>query len=110
MLPVDPDCFERNLAGAINPLMADPAAREAMGRAGRRRAVEQFSWSAIAEATVRAFPDPRLAPARGLQRPPAAGAVVGDDLPEHRQQGRAVDRLALADGDRARRLVVVAAR
>lgn len=55
MLPVDPDRFERNLAGAINALMADPAAREAMGRAGRRRAVERFSWSAIAEATVELY-------------------------------------------------------
>ncbi|HET7686211.1 MAG TPA: glycogen synthase, partial [Candidatus Limnocylindria bacterium] len=33
MRPVDADRFERNLAGAINALMADPAAREAMGRA-----------------------------------------------------------------------------
>jgi glycogen synthase len=52
MSPVDPDRFERNLAGAINALMADPAAREAMGRAARRRAVERFGWSAIAAATV----------------------------------------------------------
>lgn len=52
MSPVDPDRFELNLAGAINALMADPAAREAMGRAGRRRAVERFGWTAIAQATV----------------------------------------------------------
>jgi starch synthase len=48
MSPVDPDRFERGLAAGINALMADPAAREAMGRAGRRRAVEHFGWSAIA--------------------------------------------------------------
>jgi len=52
MSPVDPDRFELNLAGAINALMADPAAREAMGRAGRRRAVDRFGWDAIAAATV----------------------------------------------------------
>ncbi|MGZ8475879.1 MAG: glycogen synthase [Candidatus Limnocylindria bacterium] len=52
MSPVDADRFELNLAGAINALMSDPAARDAMGRAGRRRAVEHFSWSTIAEATV----------------------------------------------------------
>jgi len=52
MSPVDPDRFELNLAGAINALMADPAAREVMGRAGRRRAVERFGWDAIAAATV----------------------------------------------------------
>jgi len=52
MSPVDPDRFERGLAGGINALMADAAAREAMGRAGRRRAVERFGWPAIASQTV----------------------------------------------------------
>ncbi|MGH2357971.1 MAG: glycogen synthase [Candidatus Limnocylindria bacterium] len=52
MLPVDPDRFELNLAGAINALMADPAARVAMGRAGRLRAERSFSWDSIAEQTA----------------------------------------------------------
>jgi glycogen synthase len=52
MSPIDPDRFELNLAGAINALMADVATREVMGRAARRRAVDRFSWSRIAEATV----------------------------------------------------------
>jgi glycosyltransferase involved in cell wall biosynthesis len=52
MEPVDADRFERNLAGAINALMADPAAREVMGAAARRRAVERFSWSSIARQTA----------------------------------------------------------
>ena len=52
MRPLDPDRFELNLAGAINALMADAATREVMGRAARRRAVEHFSWSAIARQTV----------------------------------------------------------
>jgi starch synthase len=52
MRPLDPDRFELNLAGAINALMADAPAREVMGRAGRRRAVAEFSWSAIARQTV----------------------------------------------------------
>jgi glycogen synthase len=52
MSPVDPDRFERNLAGAINALMADSPAREVMGRAGRRRAVAHFSWDAIARQTA----------------------------------------------------------
>jgi len=50
--PIDPDRFERNLAGAINALMADAATREVMGRAARRRAVERFSWDSIARQTV----------------------------------------------------------
>ena len=52
MSPVDPDRFERNLAGAINALMADAGTREVMGRAARRRAVERFSWTRIARETV----------------------------------------------------------
>ncbi len=52
MTPSDPDRFARDLASAINRLMADPAKRAAMGTAGRHRAVEHFSWAAIAERTV----------------------------------------------------------
>jgi glycogen synthase len=52
MSPIDADRFELNLAGAINALMADAVTREVMGRAARRRAVERFSWSTIAESTV----------------------------------------------------------
>lgn len=52
MRPLDPDRFELNLAGAINALMADASTREVMGRAGRRRAVESFSWGSIARQTV----------------------------------------------------------
>ena len=50
--PSDPDRFERDLAAAIEELMADPARSEAMGRAGRQRAVEHFGWDAIARRTV----------------------------------------------------------
>ena len=52
MSPVDADRFELNLAGAINALMADAASREVMGAAARRRAVDRFSWSAIAAQTA----------------------------------------------------------
>jgi glycogen synthase len=53
--PRDPDRFERDLAAAINELMADPERREGMGRAGRRRAVERFAWAAIARQTVELY-------------------------------------------------------
>lgn len=43
-----PEQFSRDLAERINGLMADPAKREAFGKAGRRRAEEIFSWRAIA--------------------------------------------------------------
>jgi glycogen synthase len=51
MSPVDPAAYERALAAAINDLVADPDRRRAMGEAGRARAVERFSWSAIARQT-----------------------------------------------------------
>jgi starch synthase len=50
--PRDPERFARDLAAAINELMADPVRREAMGRAGRQRAVDHFGWAAIARQTV----------------------------------------------------------
>ncbi|HEY5895303.1 MAG TPA: glycogen synthase [Chthoniobacterales bacterium] len=49
--PVDPDKFARDFAAPVNALMRDPAKREAFGKAGRKRAVEKFSWSAIAAQT-----------------------------------------------------------
>ena len=49
--PVNPGQFSRDLAARVNELMADPARREAFGKAGRKRAVEKFSWSAIAKQT-----------------------------------------------------------
>ena len=45
----NPNQFSRDLAARINELMADPAKREAFGKAGRQRALEKFSWSAIAQ-------------------------------------------------------------
>jgi starch synthase len=50
--PLDPDRFVADLAAAITELAGDPDRAAAMGKAGRRRAVEHFSWSAIAERTM----------------------------------------------------------
>ena len=50
--PVDPAGMATDLAAAIGALVADPARAEAMGRAGRARAVRAFSWEAIAARTV----------------------------------------------------------
>ena len=49
--PLNPEKFERDLAARINQLMADPKLREKFGKAGRKRAQEKFSWSAIAQRT-----------------------------------------------------------
>ena len=51
----DAAAFERGLADAINELVADPVRRSAMGEAGRMRAIERFSWSAIAAQTVELY-------------------------------------------------------
>jgi alpha-maltose-1-phosphate synthase len=50
--PVDPDRFVADLAERVNNVLADPARAAEMGRAGRRRAVEHFSWPEIAKRTA----------------------------------------------------------
>ena len=52
MTPADPEGLARDLAEAINTLIAEPARCAGMGAAGRQRAVEQFAWSAIADRTA----------------------------------------------------------
>ena len=49
--PRDPAAFAHAIAERVNALVADPARAEAMGKAGRARAVEAFDWSAIAAQT-----------------------------------------------------------
>jgi alpha-maltose-1-phosphate synthase len=50
--PRDPEGFARALATAVNALLADPARREAMGRAARERVLAHFSWASIARQTL----------------------------------------------------------
>ena len=49
--PTNPEKFSRDLASKTNELMANPELREKFGQAGRKRAEEKFSWSAIARET-----------------------------------------------------------
>ena len=49
--PLDPEEFSRDLAAKINELMKDRHLQEKFGKAGRKRAEERFSWSAIAGKT-----------------------------------------------------------
>ena len=55
--PLEPDRFVADLAATITTLVRDPARAKAMGLAGRRRAVEHFSWSRIAEDTMAVYRD-----------------------------------------------------
>ncbi len=53
--PVDPDRFVADLAAALNELLGDPARAKAMGKAGRERAVDHFSWAAVAQRTLEVY-------------------------------------------------------
>ena len=50
--PADPAALAAGLAEKVNELLADPARAEAMGRAGRARAVERFGWDGAAAETL----------------------------------------------------------
>ncbi len=50
--PLDPSLFEADLAARLTELLSDPARARSMGEAGRRRAVELFSWATIATRTL----------------------------------------------------------
>ncbi len=49
--PRDPEAFSHAIAERVNALVRDPERAASMGRAGRRRALEAFDWSAIAAQT-----------------------------------------------------------
>ena len=53
--PADWDRFARDLATALNSLLADPSRRRSMGLAGRRRAVERFGWETVARRTAELY-------------------------------------------------------
>src|SRR5664279_1623139 len=53
--PTDPERFVRDMAQRVNVVLTDPAQARAFGEAGRRRAVDYFSWSAIAEQTIELY-------------------------------------------------------
>jgi starch synthase len=53
--PVDPDRFVADLARALQQAVTDPQRAAAFGQAGRRRALESFSWSSIGEQTMAVY-------------------------------------------------------
>jgi alpha-maltose-1-phosphate synthase len=52
---VDPEAFAADFAQHVNRLIADPELASMMGRAGRRRAIEDFGWPSIGEETVSVY-------------------------------------------------------
>jgi alpha-maltose-1-phosphate synthase len=53
--PLQPERFVADLAASINALLADPARTAEFGLAGRRRAVEHFSWDAVTQQTLEVY-------------------------------------------------------
>ncbi|WP_203826731.1 glycogen synthase [Actinoplanes palleronii] len=53
--PVHPEKFVADLAATLTKVLRDPQLAEQMGKAGRRRAVEHFSWARIAEDTLNVY-------------------------------------------------------
>ena len=56
-IPLDADRFVDDLAAALTDAVSDTDRAAAMGVAGRRRAVESFSWSSIGEQTHQVYAD-----------------------------------------------------
>lgn len=48
----DTETFERDIAEAVNKMVADRAVAKKFGIAGRERAINEFSWATIAQQTV----------------------------------------------------------
>lgn len=51
----DTATFERQLADAVNTLVADPERAREYGAAGRQRCIDEFSWAHIAEQTLQIY-------------------------------------------------------
>ncbi|MGW6375894.1 glycogen synthase [Rhodococcus sp. NPDC055112] len=66
----EPEAFEHALATAVNTVTSDRAGAAAMGRAGRARAIAEFSWEEIAKQTLAVY---RSAAEGYTGRQPAAG-------------------------------------
>ena len=54
-LKESPEAFAADLADALMRVLEDPARAEEMGRAGRERAIEHFSWESIADRTLEVY-------------------------------------------------------
>lgn len=78
--PADPERFARDLADAVNELVAEPHRARMMGEAGRRRVVERFGWPDTARRIVelyRGLTGPRRPGAGPAAKEQKAGSSVG---------------------------------
>jgi glycosyltransferase involved in cell wall biosynthesis len=49
--PKDPETFQQNFAAKVNQLLEDETLATQMGKAGRKKVLEKFSWGSIANTT-----------------------------------------------------------
>jgi alpha-maltose-1-phosphate synthase len=55
--PLNPEQYVADFAAALTDVVSDPDRAAAMGRAGRQRAIDAFSWDAIAQQTLAIYRD-----------------------------------------------------
>ena len=53
--PLDPEQYVADFAAALNGVVADPELAARLGKAGRQRAIDAFSWDSIAEQTLSVY-------------------------------------------------------
>ena len=53
--PTNPEKFHRDMAERITKLIEDPELAKKMGKAGRKRVEEKFSWQTVADKTVELY-------------------------------------------------------
>ena len=53
--PTNPDKFHRDMAERITKLVENPELAKKMGKAGRKRVEEKFSWQTVADKTVELY-------------------------------------------------------
>ena len=53
--PVDETAFVQDFAAALTSVLTDPERAAQMGRAGRQRAIDHFSWDSIADRTLEVY-------------------------------------------------------
>ena len=58
--PLDPEQYVADFAAALNEVVGDPDRARTMGRAGRQRAIDAFSWDAIAQQTLAIYREAAL--------------------------------------------------
>jgi glycosyltransferase involved in cell wall biosynthesis len=64
--PADPEKFARDLAKAVNSLLASPEKIKQMGLRSRQRVMDYFNWTSIASKTMDFYKE--LTGNKGLQK------------------------------------------